>query len=65
MVVEKLVPAISNDALVESQQKDTLASVTDNLNEIDSKIDKFDGSTREPEYQALIKQRTELLQRIT
>jgi hypothetical protein len=65
MVMEKIVPAISNDALVESQQKDTLATVTDNLNEVDSKIDKYEGSTREPEYQALVKQRLELLQRIT
>jgi hypothetical protein len=65
MVIEKLVPAVSNDKLVENSQKETLATVSDSLDDIETKMIKWDGSTRDPEYQSLVKQRTELLKKLS
>ena len=63
-VLDKIVPAISNDNLVESQQKDTLASISDNLDEIEAEMFKFDGNAQDPEYKTLVKKRAELLARL-
>jgi hypothetical protein len=65
MVIEKLVPAVSNDKLVENSQKETLATVSDSLDDIETKMIKWDGSTRDHEYQSLVKQRTELLKKLS
>jgi hypothetical protein len=65
MVIEKLVPAVSNDKLVENSQKETLATVSDSLDDIETKMIKWDGSTRDTEYQSLVKQRTELLKKLS
>lgn len=65
MVIEKLVPAVSNDKLVENSQKETLATVSDSLDDLETKMIKWDRSTRDPEYQSLVKQRTELLKKLS
>ena len=62
-VLDKIVPAISNDKLVESAQQDTLAATEDSLNEVEGWLMKYEGSTRDPEYLAKVKERTALLTR--
>ena len=65
MVIDKLVPAIDNDKMVESNQKETLATVSDALNELETKMFKYQGSQNEPEYKALMKEREELLKKLS
>ena len=64
-VLDKIVPAISNDKLVESAQQDTLATVSDTLTDIETQMMKFDGNPRDPEYLKLVKERTELLGKLS
>jgi len=64
MILEKIVPAISNDKLVENAQQDNLATLSDSLNDIESKLMKYDGNPRDPEYLAMVKTRTQLLQKL-
>ncbi len=58
---EKIVPAISDDKLIESKQSENFATISDNLQDVETKMYSWEGSTRDPEYLTLVKQRTELL----
>lgn len=64
MVLDKLVPAISNDKLVEAQA-DTVSSSLDSLNDLDDKMDSWTGSTQDPVYQKMVAQRAQLLARVS
>lgn len=63
-VVDKIVPLISNDTLIEARQQESYATVVDQLNELDAKMYAFEGSTQEPAYQNMVKQRGDLLQKV-
>lgn len=63
MVLEKLVPAISNDKLVESKADD-LASNLDTLEELEAKMHAWEGSAQDPQYIAWGKQLQELLSKV-
>jgi hypothetical protein len=65
LILEKMVPLFADDQIIEARMSQNTATVTDQLNEVESKINLYDGGTNEPAYQNLIKQRLELLQKIS
>lgn len=64
-IFDKIIPAISEDKLIEAAKQDNLATMEDSLNEVESKLMSFDGDKNSPEYKKLVKDRTELLIRAT
>ena len=64
-IYENIVPLIDNDKLIESNMSENYASLKDQLSEVESKMYGYKGSTHDSEYQALVKQRTSLLEKIT
>jgi len=63
-VLDKIVPAISKDKLIESSSVDNFATLNDNLIALEDKIHSFQGSNREPAYQQLVAQRGEMLRKM-
>lgn len=62
MVLDKLVPAISDDKLIEGTKADNYATIQDELVEIESKLTAMDRS--DPAGKALVARRLELLQKM-
>lgn len=62
MVFDKLVPAISDDKLIEGSKADNYATMEDELNEIDNKLLKMDRN--DPAGKPLLKRKMELLEKL-
>jgi len=61
-ILEKIIPAISSDKLIEGAKEDNLATSIESLNELESKIDSMEQS--DPRYKGLIDQRMKILEKI-
>lgn len=62
-IFDKIVPAISDDKLIEGAKSDNYATMEDELNQIDSKLLSMDSS--DPSRKALLSRKLELLQKIS
>ena len=56
-----IVPLISSDQIIEARQTQNLDTITDSLVDIERKMMNWEGSTQDPSYQSLVKQRAELI----
>jgi hypothetical protein len=60
---EKIVPLIDNDTLVESRQYHNPASMNDRLTELEDSMLAYDGRSSDGKYQAMVKERNQLLEK--
>jgi len=61
--MEEIVPLVDNDTLIQQRQTESLATLSDQLTDIESQIYKHN-DPRSSDYMMLVKKRTELLQKI-
>ena len=58
---EGWLPSVSEDSIIEQKIGYTSASIEDQLNEVESEMRSFPGSTSSAEYKSLVEKRTQLL----
>jgi hypothetical protein len=63
-VVDKIVPAIDNDTLIEARQAESFATLTDTQNDLLKKMREYQGNTSDVVYQKMVKQNAELLEKL-
>jgi len=62
---EKVVPLIDQDEIIENRAIDNYASISDQLSELEYKMENYNGNMAASEYQSMIAIREELLKKIT
>jgi hypothetical protein len=63
-VVEKIVPLIDNDTIIESRQGQSFASIDDTLRDLENKMFNYQGDTNSSDYKNLVQQRADLLAKL-
>jgi hypothetical protein len=64
-LLDRVAPAVSEDKLIETAKADNFATLSDQLDSLDSWMINFTGSPHSPEYRAKLKEKETLLQKMT
>lgn len=65
LILDKMVPLFADDKIIEARMTQNTATIQDNLRDLESKMYSWDGSTNDPSYMNMVKQRGEMLEKIT
>lgn len=65
LILEKMVPLFADDKLIEARMSQNTATLNDQLVDVESRISSYEGGANDPAYKSLVKQRFELLQKIS
>jgi hypothetical protein len=65
LILDKMVPLFEDDKIIEGRMQQNHATLSDQLADLESKMYSWDGSTNDHQYINMVKQRTELLTKIT
>ena len=66
-VVEKLIPLIEDDTIIEARQTQTISTIKDRMDDIDSRLAGLvstDDGRRSPEYRKLLDEKSELIKKL-
>jgi hypothetical protein len=63
--LDKIVPLFSDDAVVEARMKESRATLDDKLREVEGRMNAYAGGTNEPAYLNMVRERSDLLTKLT
>jgi hypothetical protein len=65
LILDKMVPLFADDKIIENRMSQNTATLNDTLMELENKMYSYDGGTNDPMYLNMVKQRAELLEKLS
>lgn len=65
LILDKMVPLFADDQIIEARMSQNTSTITDQLAELEARMYSFDGNSNDPQYLSMVKQRGEMLAKIS